>query len=524
MQSSGIYNGAFVFITPASVHGLSTSIKAELRGRQNHVINVTSLSINDELTRAGITHPRQLAFFFALVVFDSDGFSNTDDTSDPILSADAFHARGLLKIAGVENYRKFGKAVGMDFETHPEAVSDPNVALRVAIMIWRANYHEQLEFDNNEGINKEFSSRGRPFEPRDFQICFSRASDVVGLSDPTSRPVRHDLLHTRSKSGGASFTVWYGTNRQPCADGMGFSAERSENTHYGSCTVFVPHAHKIGSIGSSLLKRILSGANDRLRVETVKSLEQGTFWEALQASFSSASASKAALVFIHGYNVSFESAAIRAAQIGYDLSAQREMAFFSWPSQGSLGGYLADAATIEVSETAITEFLAGFVKQSGAETVHLIAHSMGNRGLLRALNRIAARATVRTGKQFGQIILAAADLDADLFRQNVAAYIELSQRTSVYISTKDLAVESSYWLHHFPRVGITPPTLAFDGVDTINVSNLDMSLLGHGYFAEARSVLSDLHDLIVHGDSPEMRFGLREIVTDEGRKIWQVRS
>jgi len=39
-----------------------------------------------------------------------------------------------------------------------------------------------------------------------------------------------------------------------------------------------------------------------------------------------------------------------AAQIGFDLSVKRAMAFFSWPSQGSTRGYPADEATIEASE------------------------------------------------------------------------------------------------------------------------------------------------------------------------------
>jgi len=63
-----------------------------------------------------------------------------------------------------------------------------------------------------------------------------------------------------------------------------------------------------------------------------------------------------ALLFIHGYNVDFEGAAIRAAQIGCDLKVPGVTAFFSWPSRGSLVSYPADEATIEASEGAITDF------------------------------------------------------------------------------------------------------------------------------------------------------------------------
>lgn len=64
--------------------------------------------------------------------------------------------------------------------------------------------------------------------------------------------------------------------------------------------------------------------------------------------------------------------------------------------------------TIEASERAITDFLVDFTANCGAEKVHVIAHSMGNRGLLRALQRIAAHAETRGRVKFGQIFLASA--------------------------------------------------------------------------------------------------------------------
>jgi hypothetical protein len=47
---------------------------------------------------------------------------------------------------------------------------------------------------------------------------------------------------------------------------------------------------------------------------------------------------------------------------------------------------------------------------------------------LRAVNRIAATAQKRSGKPFDQIILAVADVDADLFRQYAKAYAEVASR------------------------------------------------------------------------------------------------
>jgi len=228
------------------------------------------------------------------------------------------------------------------------------------------------------------------------------------------------------------------------------------------------------------------------------------------------------LVFIHGYNVSFSDAAIRAAQLGFDLGITGAMAFYSWPSQGSLTGYTSDEASIEASEGHIADYLVGMATRTEAARVHVLAHSMGNRGVLRAVDRIAASAARRSGTPFNQIILAAADVDQDTFRRLSVAYQRVSQRTTMYVCRKDRAVEASSWLHSYPRAGLTPPVLVVPGIDTINVSNLDLTLLGHGYVAEARDVLQDIHRVLREDTPPERRFGLRRETTPEGEQYWVV--
>jgi esterase/lipase superfamily enzyme len=235
-------------------------------------------------------------------------------------------------------------------------------------------------------------------------------------------------------------------------------------------------------------------------------------------------AERQAVIFVHGYNVSFHDAALRAAQIGFDLSVKGAMAFFSWPSRGNLRGYMVDEATIEASEDDIADFMTNFVTRSGAEAVHIIAHSMGNRGVLRAVNRIAQRAQQRSGVPFGQVILAAADVDADSFRRLSTAYTKVARQTTLYVSKRDRAVEVSHWLHQFPRAGFMPPVCVVPGIDTVGVANIDMTLLGHGYIGEAREVLTDIYQLIATGSPPHQRFGLEEQKTENGERYWLIRA
>jgi esterase/lipase superfamily enzyme len=263
--------------------------------------------------------------------------------------------------------------------------------------------------------------------------------------------------------------------------------------------------------------------DDRLRLLSIQAQEADSFWHGVKTHLASLPLSdQTAVVFVHGYNVTFEAAALRAAQIGFDLSIKGTMAFFSWPSRGAYDAYPADEATIEASEDCIADFMTDFALKSGATSVHIIAHSMGNRGVLRAVNRIAAEAERRSNVKFGQIILAAADVDAELFGKLSSAYRQVATRTTMYVSARDIAVEASQWLHAYPRAGLLPPVTVSTGIDTVNVTNADLTMLGHGYVADARDVLQDMHDLIFHGDPPSKRFGLRELRNENGQAYWLI--
>lgn len=325
---------------------------------------------------------------------------------------------------------------------------------------------------------------------------------------------------------GRTYKVWFGTTRQPGRDqqdtSLAYTAVRGAAVQYGSCDVFVPKSHRIGSTGSPWWKRLLTLTDDRLRILGVTALDPGSHWgEIANAIAEKPVEQRYAILFVHGYNVSFQEAALRAAQIGVDLGAPA-VGFFSWPSQGTLDGYLADAASIEASEQAIAQYMSDFATQAGAETVHVIAHSMGNRGVLRAAYSLVGNRSPTHSRLFGQFILAAADVDVDTFAQRCAAYQALGKRTTLYVSAKDRAVEASSWLHRFPRVGIMPPVTVMDGIDTVNITNADLTLLGHGYVAQARDVLLDMHSLIVNDAPPDTRFGLRPMTTPAGKRYWAI--
>jgi len=147
---------------------------------------------------------------------------------------------------------------------------------------------------------------------------------------------------------------------------------------------------------------------------------------------------------------------------------------------------------------------------------------MGCRCFLGALELLAERRSeVLNG--IHQVILAAADVDTKLMPYLAPHAVKYSAKTTSYVYDKDLALKLSTWRHTFPRVGITPPTYVFEGMDTILVNDLDPDdFFSHAYVAKNRLVISDMHAILKNGLAPSLRHGL-EASTWDSKPIWKFR-
>lgn len=233
-----------------------------------------------------------------------------------------------------------------------------------------------------------------------------------------------------------------------------------------------------------------------------------------------------ALVFIHGFNVEFDEAALRAAQLGFDLQVP-VTAFYSWPSRGNLKDYGADAESIQGSEPHIANFLMQVSQLDDVERVHVIAHSMGNRGLLRAMQSIVNQAAAMSRKPFGQLILAAPDVSQRVFVYLAKAHAQLADGATLYVSREDKALAASEIVHGgYPRAGFTPPVTIVDGINTIDMTDVDMSFLCHSTYGDARGVLEDIFYLIRGKSNPDDRFGPKgnRVLDSQGRPYWIIKK
>jgi esterase/lipase superfamily enzyme len=304
--------------------------------------------------------------------------------------------------------------------------------------------------------------------------------------------------------------VWFATNRKTVESDdlvVRFDSEQSaDDLTYGVCNVFIPKSHKPGSIGTPWWRRwIRLEADDALKVYGMHALPREVFWAGLARKLETwwDTGQRNLFVLIHGFNVSFEEAAVRAAQIGYDLKVPGEMAFYSWPSHGATTAYSADEATIGASVPHIAQFLHELSERSGAERIHLFVHSMGNRGFLRALERLVADR--QPPLRLGQVFFCAPDEDVRTFKDTVNKYPHHFEQRTLLVSPDDQAVFLSQWKHRHDRVGYVPPITIVDGIETIEVGGFGLLEMGHGYFAESGPIIDDIREAIETGKPASQR-------------------
>jgi esterase/lipase superfamily enzyme len=314
-------------------------------------------------------------------------------------------------------------------------------------------------------------------------------------------------------------TVYFGTDRAPEGtpeDGIYFGGGRAREgqTSYGACHVSIPvQVHEHGKVESPFLGlRTFSDDKKHILLRNVTLLDRATFFDQLRKQLAQDAAGDAwsqdILIFVHGFNVPFTEAARRTAQVAYDVGFTGAPVMFSWPSDGKLYAYISDREDVEWSIPHLEQFLADLSSQAQPRGIHLITHSMGTEGALRALHNMALRRGPGDAKPLLEnVILAAPDFDAVIFADQIAPQVRaLARHWTLYASDKDTALNVSASLRSAPRLGIPIPLV--EGVDTIDATGIEVTPWSvpefHSYFATKQRVIADLSSAL-KGLSPASR-------------------
>ena len=312
--------------------------------------------------------------------------------------------------------------------------------------------------------------------------------------------------------------VFYGTDRlrRPETGRVAYGAERARRLELGRALVTVPAAHRVPAIERPFALRIpylqlvlYEQGEDPKRHFTIKVLEALPRNELLTLVRARIAAARAfedqALVFIHGFNTGFDDAIFRTAQLAYDLQFDGAVFLYSWPAGAGVIGYARDRESATQAEPYLKELLDLVVRETGARSVSVIAHSMGNLPLLNVLRDLGP--SLPPSVRLNEVILAAPDVDRDVFVNLVGAVRGFGRGITLYCSANDRAmIVSRQVAGGVPRAGDVPPdgpVIAAD-VDTIDVTetSTDLLALNHSLYAEKGALLNDIGLLLQTGERP----------------------
>jgi len=323
-------------------------------------------------------------------------------------------------------------------------------------------------------------------------------------------------------------SLFYATDR--LLKGGKYGGDRDSNSEdpvkYGVAVISIPPTHKRGSgkIERPRFWNIVTGENPakHIVIRRVAQIGKRSVFEAIKDQFEGMNWGdrKKALVFVHGYNVAFDDAVYRAAQLHYDLDFPGVSIMYSWPSKGSQSGYIADGDAIEWTAPHLKSFFQTLQDQ-GFDDVYVIAHSMGNRGVTRALIDLRREGKATNVKE---LILASPDIDAVIFKRDIApALSELVPNTTLYASSYDLALGISDTIHDAPRAGQIldgkPIVRSLSNLSVIDTSSVRSDFVGHSDAMANNSVLTDIANIFGGIEKPP-RPRLKEI-TDGMNKYWE---
>ncbi|MBS0243040.1 MAG: alpha/beta hydrolase, partial [Proteobacteria bacterium] len=284
--------------------------------------------------------------------------------------------------------------------------------------------------------------------------------------------------------------VFYGTDRNHLdgKDRFRYGNDRARRLEIGRAMISVPLEHKVPNIelprsltipyiGTFQLEK--EDPKKHFTVREIKTLSKSELLALVKERLGASSEFKGqSIVFIHGYNTTFDNALYRSAQIAYDLKFDGAMFTYSWPSAGAPEQYVYDMNSAEQAEAYLYEFLEMVQNETGTTSISIIAHSMGNQMLLRVLRSLKSRSP-RVAK-INQIILASPDVDRNVFETLANEINGIARGITLYAAANDKALLASRIVAgDKPRAGDVPPEgpVIVKGVDTIDITKVSTDYL-----------------------------------------------
>jgi esterase/lipase superfamily enzyme len=281
-----------------------------------------------------------------------------------------------------------------------------------------------------------------------------------------------------------------------------YNGERAASLDYAAVAVSVPPNHAAGAIEWPSAPPGDPNANFVVRNEAYLDGD-AEFLRKLNAQLAQQPAGRRkALIFVHGYNTLFAEGLYRFAQVVDDSQSTAAPVLFTWASRGKLDQYLYDNNSATAARDAL-EHTIRLVFASNADQVNILAHSMGNWVMVEALRQIKMTGGLPQKGKLGAVVLAAPDIDVDVFESELKRFGKPQKPFYVVLSRDDRALALSKFIAGGEsRLGADSNSkeLAAMGAVVIDLSHVQSDdPANHDKFAQLAQVAPQLAPMLAQG-------------------------
>lgn len=308
--------------------------------------------------------------------------------------------------------------------------------------------------------------------------------ELIGIEDP--RIDRDAELSTNYRQ------LLIATSRLPSPQkGQFYSSQRSAELKLASVWVSLPPEREPGEIRRPM--RLPPDArHEATVVDPVRFEDDASFLAALNKEIAARPANQRdVMVFVHGYNNTLSDAVLRVAQFVEDSGFEGVPVLFSWASAGRISKYAYDLNSV-LAARPLLEQASSLIVQSNATGFDVFAHSLGAVLVTEVMVQSELRQTLGSSGRLKNVLLAAPDIDIDVFKSQMAQVPNIPGDLYILTSDDDFALGASRRVAGgIDRVGAAHiEELAGLDVTVIDLSKINDSASGsHSKFAGSPEVV-----------------------------------
>ena len=332
---------------------------------------------------------------------------------------------------------------------------------------------------------------------------------VLLLAACAARPSAMVLQPVQGAQPTQDVSILVATNRAQANDG-GYAPVRATQMTFERYTISVPPRRNAADLDFATGQPDLT---EHYAVVSRERLDEAGFETAVERALAIDGASG---IYVHGYNQNFQESLFRLAQVTADSGLDGPMILFSWPSEASLLGYMADRDASMASRSDLVGLIERLAALPQIRQINVAGHSMGSFLVMEAVLQLKLENRARALGKLG-IILAAPDIDTDVFASQLDAIGPRRPPILVLVSKNDRALAASSVLgSDRPRVGMLDVDDQFlrDLVERFGLSVIDISTVqapdafGHEGFATFAAFASQIASVEASRSTPLSDVGL----------------